>query len=572
MDEDRRIGQLLLDSGDVNETELQKGLSAQSSNGHLLGELLVEHGACSREAVLMALADQLKIRYVEIRERDLDDSVIALVRPDLAFRHQALPLCFEGEALVVALANPFNFSALDDIQVVTGRSVIAALASPDDIRRFVEERYMHRMMEDEADEDVRVLEEAEEEIGDLQRLAKESVVIKIVNMILRQAVQDRASDIHIEPFERGLRVRYRVDGVLHEVAAPPKRLQAAVVSRVKIMADLDIAERRLPQDGRIKISVSGKEVDLRVSTVPTVYGETVVMRLLERSSVLFGLEQLGMPAKAEGPWSKLIAIPHGILLVTGPTGSGKSTTLYASLRKTYSTEKKIITIEDPVEIRIDGINQIQVRPEIGLTFASGLRHIVRQDPDVIMVGEIRDGETAEIAIQSALTGHLVFSTLHTNNSAGAVTRLLEMGVEPYLAASSIEGVLAQRLVRVLCPTCRPKEFPPLTYSDSGVPRGGATPVGCDHCKYTGYYGRTGVYELLEMDQQIRDMIGERRAMGDIEEYCMSKGMDTLIQGGLAKVKEGITTVEEVTRVTREEEGQAILMDDDLVRDPQFVAT
>lgn len=570
MDEDTRLGQLLLDSGDINESELQKALSAQANNGHLLGEILVEQGACSREAVLMALADQLGMHYVELRERDLDDAVINLVRPELAYRHQALPLRLQGEALVVAIGDPFNFSALDDIQTVTGRPVIPVLSSPDELRRYVEQRYMHRMMEDEEQEDVRVLEESEEEIGDLQRLAKEAVVIKIVNMLLRQAVQDRASDIHIEPFERGLRVRYRIDGVLHEVPAPPKRLQAAVVSRVKIMADLDIAERRLPQDGRIKVSVSGKEVDLRVSTIPTVYGETVVMRILERSSVLFGLEQLGMPPEVEQPFSELIKIPHGILLVTGPTGSGKSTTLYAALRKTYSTEKKIITIEDPVEIRIDGINQIQVRPDIGLTFASGLRHIVRQDPDVIMVGEIRDAETAEIAIQSALTGHLVFSTLHTNNAAGAVTRLLEMGVAPYLVASSVEGVLAQRLVRVLCPNCRPKEFPPLVLREGDPPRGGPSPVGCDHCKYTGYYGRTGIYELLLVDEKIRDMIVEQRAAGEVEEYAISQGMKTLIESGLTKVQRGLTTIEEVTRVTREEEGQAIILDEDLVRDGHLV--
>jgi type II secretion system protein E len=380
-------------------------------------------------------------------------------------------------------------------------------------------------------------------------------------MIIHQAVQERASDIHVEPFERQLKVRYRIDGVLREVSSPPKRLQAAIISRVKILAEMNIAERRLPQDGRIRLRVSGRQIDIRVSTIPTLYGESVVMRILDKSTALLGLEELGMPPAPLARFRKLITRPHGILLVTGPTGSGKTTSLYAALSEIYSEEKKIITVEDPVEYQLPGVNQIHVRPQIGLTFASGLRSIVRQDPDVIMVGEIRDSETAEIAIQAALTGHLVFSTLHTNDAAGAITRLLDMGAEPYLVASSLIGSVAQRLVRQICPQC--KEV--AQYSDAALREVGIDPeglagdrrperhglrrgAGCDACGRTGYRRRLGVFELLPIDDTVRQRIVDRTPATLIKQYGVSQGMQTLLMDGREKALAGITTLDEVLRV------------------------
>jgi type II secretion system protein E len=552
------LGRILIEKGLVTEANLNRALQIQQDTGKLLGEVLVEQSICSAEDVLVALSEQLRMPYVRLTERMVENDAIARLPADLAYRHQALPLVLNNGRIRVAVGDPFNFAAIDDIRIATGLYVEPVLASPADISRLVEKHYMQRMLEEThgGGEDIEVLEEDETEIGDLQRMAKEAVVIQWVNMMLRQAIQDRASDVHIEPFERGWRVRFRIDGVLHEVPAPPKRLQAAVVSRVKIMAEMDIAERRLPQDGRIKLRVSGREVDLRVSTVPTLFGESVVMRILEKSSVIFGMEELGMLPETFTKFRKIIGIPHGIVLVTGPTGSGKTTTLYTALRETYTVEKKIITIEDPVEYQLDGVNQIHVRPKIGLTFANGLRHILRQDPDIIMVGEIRDAETAEIAIHAALTGHLVFSTIHTNDAAGAVTRLLDMGIEPFLVSSSLEGVLAQRLVRKVCDACaQPEPAKPLMSAKQGLPapsnrrRG----QGCEDCKFTGYRGRAGIFELLALDEDIRTMVVNHATAGEIAEAAIKRGMKTMLRDGMEKVELGMTTIEEVTRVTREDE-------------------
>jgi type II secretion system protein E len=386
-------------------------------------------------------------------------------------------------------------------------------------------------------------------------MAREALVVQLVNMLIHQAVQEGASDIHVEPFERQLKVRYRIDGVLREASSPPKRLQAAVISRIKILSEMNIAERRLPQDGRIRLRVSGRQIDIRVSTVPTLYGESVVMRILDKNTALLGLEELGMPPAPLTRFRRLITRPHGILLVTGPTGSGKTTSLYAALSEIYSDEKKIITIEDPVEYQLPGINQIHVRAQIGLTFSSGLRNIVRQDPDVIMVGEIRDHETAEIAIQAALTGHMVFSTLHTNDAAGAITRLLDIGVEPYLAASSIVGCMAQRLVRQICNNCKaPVEYPDEALREVGIDPGGPEVSrlrkgkGCDACGGKGYRRRIGVFELLVIDDAVRKMVMDRTPANTIKQYAVQQGMQTLLMDGRDKICQGLTDIDEVLRV------------------------
>jgi len=397
--------------------------------------------------------------------------------------------------------------------------------------------------------------EISEDVHHLRDMAFEAPIVKLVNMLITRAVESRTSDIHIEPFEHSVKVRYRIDGALTEIESLPKRIQPAVISRIKIMSRLNIAERRLPQDGRIKLRVSGRDIDLRVSTIPTIYGESIVMRILDRSSAMIMLEQLGFPAAAVEKYRKLINTPYGMILVTGPTGSGKTTTLYASLSQINSDDKKIITIEDPIEYQIDGINQIQIKPQIGLTFANGLRHIVRQDPDVIMVGEIRDIETAEIAIHSALTGHLVFSTLHTNDAPGAVTRLLDMGIEGFLVSSSTIGVLAQRLVRVICPTCKETYKPDQKMIDNyemvheGIESYHG--AGCDECRNTGYRGRTGIFELMTVDSKIRQLILDKASADIIRNQAVASGMEVLKENGLEKVSQGITTIEEVLRVAQE---------------------
>jgi type II secretion system protein E len=510
---------------------------------------------------LETLARQAGLPLVYLTDRDLDPQVIAMIPTELAFRHRVLPLSATPTSLRVAIADPFNTAAADDLRLVTGRDIELVFAEPREVRRLVEEYFTRRMITDTAEDDVQVLDELDDEIGNLVAMAKEATVVKLVNLILRQAVQERASDVHVEPFEKGLQVRYRIDGILHAIQSPPKRLQAAIISRLKIMANLDIAERRKPQDGRIKTRIAGREIDIRVSTVPTLYGESVVMRLLDRSAMNFGLLDIGMAPDMLAHIERVICLPHGMILATGPTGSGKTTTLYASLRAAFSLEKKIITIEDPIEYQLDGVNQIQVHPQIGLTFASGLRSILRQDPDVVMVGEIRDAETAEIAVHSALTGHLVFSTLHTNDAASAVTRLLEMGIEGYLVASSVEAVLAQRLVRTICPNCkeprRDMDTVKAKLAGSNLPLASGDTLyigrGCDQCKQSGFRGRSGIYELLMMDNAIRPLVMEQTPATVIRATACRQGMRTLREDGWLKVLQGVTTVEEMMRITRQDD-------------------
>ncbi|MHB0939021.1 MAG: type II secretion system ATPase GspE [Armatimonadota bacterium] len=541
--------------------QLRQAKAVQHETGQTFDEILVNLGFCTQESALEVLARQAGLPLVHLVESNLDPQVIALIPTELAFRHQVLPLQATASTLRVAIADPFNTAAADDLRLVTGRDVELVFAPPQDIRRFVEEFYTRRMIADTAEDDVQVLDDTNEEIGDLESMAKEATVVKLVNLLLRQAVQERASDVHVEPFEKGMQVRYRIDGILHAAPPTPKRLQAAIISRLKIMAALDIAERRKPQDGRIKTRIAGREIDIRVSTVPTLYGESVVLRLLDRSAMNYTLAEIGMLPNTLRKIERLITLPHGMILATGPTGSGKTTTLYGSLRATYSTEKKILTIEDPIEYQLDGVNQIQVHPQIGLTFATGLRHILRQDPDIIMVGEIRDAETAEIAVHSALTGHLVFSTLHTNDAASAVTRLLEMGIEPYLVSSSVEAVVAQRLVRTICTNCkeprRDRDIVEAKLAEADFPVTDRDMLyigrGCEQCKHSGYRGRTGIYELLLMENALRPLVMERAPASAIRQFACQHGMKTLREDGWQKVLRGITTVEEVLRVTRQDD-------------------
>ena len=556
------LGSLLVEAGIITQAQLDQALAEQrrQNNTKRLGEILVSMRFLSEAELLNALSKQLGCRVVDLNVEPPDQQALQIVPSEFALRHQLLPLRQTDHMLTVAMADPLDIQSIDDLRLLTGFRIEPVLAGASEIRRALEQFYMHRMLEDAQNQEAAVAEDESLDVADLQKMAREELVIQMVNLIINQAIQDRASDIHIEPFERDLRVRYRIDGVLHEVNAPPKRLHPAIISRIKILSDMDIAERRLPQDGRMRIRSSGRQIDLRVSTVPTLYGESAVLRILDKQTAMLGLRELGMPSTMFEKFRRLIQEPHGIILVTGPTGSGKTTTLYAALNEIYSIEKKIITIEDPVEYQLNGINQIQVHPQIDLTFANGLRHIVRQDPDIIMVGEIRDAETVEIAIHAALTGHLVFSTLHTNDAAGAISRLLDMGAEPYLVASSLIGSIAQRLVRLNCTRCkRPINPNPVELGEIGISpeEAAAHPLmvgaGCPECRGVGFRGRSGLFEMLTVDDTVRQMIVRREPSTTIKQYAMQhQGMVTLLQDGRRRVLEGDTTIREVLRVCQRE--------------------
>ncbi|WP_281173789.1 type II secretion system ATPase GspE [Deferrisoma camini] len=544
------------EAAQVREAAAERGVSALEA---LRGLALADDREVSR-----ALAEAYGLEWIgEIRTTEVPAAWVRRVPISFARRHRCLPVEEDGDRIVVAVADPTDTRVLHDLRVLFGRPLRAAVAPAAALEQAVNRVYeegsdrAEEIMEELAEGSLEGLAQELEEPRDLLDAAEEAPVIRLVNGILFQAVKDRASDIHIEPFERELQIRYRIDGVLYPVLTPPKALQAPITSRVKVMAGLDIAEKRLPQDGRIRIKIAGKDIDIRVSVLPTAHGERVVLRLLDKSAVLLDLEQLGLEGERLEAFKSLIRKPHGILLVTGPTGSGKTTTLYAALSRINSRDVNIITVEDPIEYQLQGIGQIQVNPKIDLTFAAGLRSILRQDPDVIMVGEIRDAETAEIAIQASLTGHLVFSTLHTNDAAGAMTRLVEMGVEPFLVASSILAVLAQRLVRVLCPACREAyDPPPGALEELGLDPSFAgplyRPVGCPECRHTGYRGRTGIYELLSVDDAVRQLVMQRANSVSIKEAGRRGGMITLREDGARKVAAGITSAEEVLRVTQDE--------------------
>ncbi len=565
---DRAIGDILVAEGELDQATLEEALSRREGpdEGKDLGEILAQMGAVTEEQYRRALSRQIKLPYLpNLSEEMVDKSLVSRVPLNFLLAHQLIPLKEENGVVTVVMANPLEVQPLDDIRLLLDKEVKAVVSSPDEIVRVANRCYGHAsgaaeamlegMEEEEAPEMITVSQEAE----DLLDIASKAPVIKLVNLIIFEAVKARASDIHIEPYEKELRVRYRIDGVLYESLSPPKQYQSAITSRVKIMANLNIAEKRLPQDGRIKIKITDREIDIRVSVVPISFGERIVLRLLDRSSRLYNLSDLGFSEDRLKLFYRLIKLSHGIILVTGPTGSGKTTTLYAALSEMNSTETNIITIEDPVEYQIPGIGQIQVNPKINLTFANGLRSILRQDPDVVLVGEMRDLETAEIAIQASLTGHLVFSTLHTNDAAGAITRLMDMGVEPYLVSSSVVGILAQRLVRQICPHCRQEFTPPkATLAEIGltskdIPGGKLyRGKGCDKCFNSGYMGRSAIFEILLVDDDVRRKILDRTAIGDIKKHLLDKGMLSLRMDGAKKVVEGVTTIEEVVRVTQED--------------------
>jgi len=553
------VGEILLERGKIKPEHLQAALAARKSPQDRIDRILVQMGFVSERDVLEVLSEQLSIPVVDLQETEIDVELLKQLPSRIVHRRKLVPISRTNDTLKVATCDPFDVYAFDELRMLTGLQVEPVLATEADIDRVIK-KYLgvgggtiDELIDEE--EEVQLISEVSQDNGDLVEMAQEASVVKLVNEILVEAINERASDVHIEPFEGDLRIRYRIDGVLHTTNVPPqiRRFQAAIVSRIKIMSNLNIAEKRLPQDGGFKIRVHGREIDVRVSIIPTIWGEAVVMRLLDKQSLLLNLTDLGMSDETLAVWNELIRRPHGILLVTGPTGSGKTTTLYAALQAIVSPEIKILTIEDPVEYQLDGVNQVQVNPKIGLTFAHGLRSFLRHDPDVILVGEIRDRETAETAVQASLTGHLVFSSLHTNDAASANTRLLDMGIEPFLVASSVEAVLAQRLVRKICPHCKepykpdPKKLPPdFDYQGETLYRG----RGCRECRGTGYMGRIGIFELLVINDEIRELIMQRSGSGPIIEAGKRNGLVLLREDGWRKVKQGITTPEEVLRVTK----------------------
>jgi general secretion pathway protein E len=556
----RLLGEILLEDGLVSPDVINEALARSRTTGERIGEALVALGAVSNEAVLWALAKQQNLPFVPREELPSPLPILKNLSPKYLRQYAVCPVSVEGGVLTVATADPLNPIVADDLRQFTGLSVKCVVSPSDAIIEAIDRTYdtaatpLQRIVEGIEDDQVT---DTGEDVSHLRDMAFEAPVVRLVNLLIENAISMESSDIHIEPFEDTFRVRYRIDGLLYEQEAPPRRLQPAVTSRIKIMAEMNIAERRLPQDGRIRVTLHGRRVDIRVSTIPTVHGESIVMRLLDRQSVFLPLEKLGFPPQTLKTFEALIKRPNGILLVTGPTGSGKTTTLYAALDKINSPELKILTVEDPVEYQLKGVNQIPVKSKVGLTFATGLRHIVRQDPDVILVGEIRDLETAEISIQAALTGHLVFSTLHTNDAPSAITRLQDMGVEPYLVASVLEGVLAQRLVRKICPACRVPDMPVLSELEAlGLAVTPDQPIyrgkGCDECRGTGYRGRMGIYELFPITEDVRSLILRRASSHEIRRLAIDAGMVSLRLDGWAKAREGLTTVEEVLRVTQED--------------------
>ncbi|RLJ38457.1 type II secretion system ATPase GspE [Acidovorax sp. 106] len=552
-----RLGELLVKAGKLSARDLERALSAQQEMGSLLGQVLVQLGVVSELDVAHALAQQLGLPFITADAFPSSPPEVPGLLPEFLQSNAVYPLSvIEGE-LAVAMARPQDAFVVKALRLTTGLVIRPHLALETDIEKALAEP-VNEAVEDEQD-DLDIGSDSGDFVEHLKDLASEAPVIRLVNAIVSRVIDMRASDIHLEPFDDGLHVRYRVDGVIHNAELVPPRLSAAVNSRVKLLAHLDIAERRLPQDGRIKMRVKGRELDLRVSTVPTVHGESVVMRVLDRASVRLNLEKMGFERDTLERFNTLLAKPHGILLVTGPTGSGKTTTLYAALSKLDSATQKIITVEDPVEYQLEGINQIQVHSQINLTFANALRSILRQDPDIIMIGEMRDGETAQIAVQSALTGHLVLSTLHTNTAAGAIIRMQDMGVERYLITSAVNGVLAQRLVRTLCDACKePHAIESALYESSGLSRYCAPdtllyrPVGCDQCRGSGYRGRTGIHELLVLDEPMRRAVLEGRDASVLNGIAVQSGMLSLHEDGLRKVAAGVTTLDELARVTQDQ--------------------
>lgn len=555
------LGQLLVDEGLVSNDQLQLARSEQ--NGDRIDQTLIRMGLVTEDAVLRTLSTEFGMAYIDLKDIEVDVELLSQFPTSAIFRHSLLPLYRQNGYVVVATDDPLKLEGLDELSTVSGLRLEPVLTRGNELGNRIRELLgvggdtINELVRQRSEEGIELLEEIEEDQGELAEGAQAPSVIRLVNELLIEAVKLMTSDVHIEPQEAGLRVRYRIDGMLRVQAVPAEinHFYSAIVTRLKIMSHLNIAEKRLPQDGRIKLRVSGREVDVRVSIIPMVHGEGVVLRLLDKDKMKFDLKNVGMPPTVIRRFRQLIGLPHGIILVTGPTGSGKSTTLYSALNEIKAPETKIITVEDPVEYQMDGISQIQVHSRIGLTFAAGLRSILRHDPDVVLIGEIRDGETAQAAIQASLTGHVVFSTLHTNDAPSAFTRLVDMGVEPYLVASTVEGVLAQRLVRRLCPECKkavavgqadvPEDFP-----KEGAPAFIYEPNGCRECSDSGYSGRTGVFELLTTDPVLQEMCADNESATKIRKHALQNGMTTLRHSGWEQVWDGLTSVEEVVRITR----------------------
>ena len=548
------LGEILRDEGLISEEQLKAGLEKQKrEKGLKIGEALVALGAVTEEDVAKAIWQQRKIPYVDLDSYALDPNVIELVPEKVARSYTALPLFKIGNALTVAMADPLNLIAVDDLRSKTGCEIEPVISTEGKITRCLDHYYRMDESISQLIEDVAARDDGKKDAADIS----EAPMIKLANLIIQQAVRDGASDVHIEPGEKEISVRYRIDGVLQEIKKLPKSLHEAIASRFKVWGEIDIAKKRTAQDGRFFINADSKEIEVRLSTFPTIYGENLVMRILDPTATILELKSLGLPPAIFDSYMKLLKLPEGMVLVTGPTGSGKTTTLYASLGTISDPSLNIITIEDPVEYRLRQIRQTQVNPQAGVTFASGLRAILRQDPDVIMVGEIRDMETAQMAARAALTGHLVFSTLHTNDAPGAVTRLVDIGVEPFLISSGVAGVLAQRLVRTICSSCKEPFVPPTEILEQfGIAKKAKGRKfyrgrGCQACRFSGYRGRIGIYELLLISDTLRDLINEKRSATEIRKVALKSGdMRTLFRDGLEKAAKGITTFEEVSRIVQ----------------------
>lgn len=558
------LGQMLIDKGLISISDLERALKEQERRGEFLGATLVKLDLIDEDVLMPILSEQLGIRYARIKDLTIDPAVVEKVPAKFASHYKIMPISLKDNVLTVGVLDPMDIHTIDDIRLLLGCEVEPVLCGESDIMDAIRKYYgigaetLERIIPEIISEGGKPSVKGKE-VEDIEDLAEDASIIKFVNQIMLGAYQDRATDIHIEPYRDELKIRYRIDGVLHDAAIPPtiKHFKDAIISRIKIMASLNIAERRLPQDGRIKVKVGEEELDLRVSVLPTPFGEGIDIRILS-TNMLYSLAALGLLEDDLKLLEGLIKKPHGIIFLTGPTGSGKTTTLYACLNKLNKKELKIITIEDPIEYQMSDITQIQVMPKIGLTFAAGLRSMLRHDPDIMMVGEVRDYETAEITIRSSLTGHLVFSTIHTNDAAGGIARLLDMGIEPYLVASSVECFIAQRLVRLICQDCKKEAL--LTkeiIGELGVAEQHLKSIkifagkGCEHCKFTGYRGRTAIYEFLVVTDSIRELIIQRASSDKIKKKAMSEGMRTLAQNGWIKIKKGLTTPAEVLRVAKE---------------------
>ena len=562
----KKLNELLLKNKLLSEKDLKKALEIQKEKGGgSLSKILVEQKMVSQKELMLCLGGQLGIPPINLSKYRIDPEVVKLIPERVARHYLLIPISKIKNVVSVAMADPLNIFALDDIKVLTKLEVQTMITTSDDIVQAIEKYYAPKtedmaeiVKREQARAEIEAVEEVEvTDVSELTKASKEAPVIKLADIIINEALRNRASDIHLEPFYDRVRIRYRIDGVLHEFFTLPKKIQNALITRLKIMSNLDITQRRIPQDGRFKVKVNGKEIDFRVSVLPTSFGGKCVLRALDKSNLSIGLDRLGFLPGPLLAFKEAIAKPYGMILLTGPTGCGKSTTLYSVLNQLNSADKNIVTIEDPVEYQVERITQIQIKPEIGLTFASGLRALLRQSPDVIMVGEIRDGETADIAIKAALTGELVLSTLHTNDAASAVTRLVDMGVEPFLIASSVILIAAQRLCRRVCPNCKePVDVPRATLDKIGLKVGRGSKFyrgkGCAKCNQTGYYGRMGTLEVLTMDDALREMIIKGATSAQIKDYARTCGMKTLRENGLEKFIRGETTLEEILRMTDEE--------------------